>query len=91
MLAMASGVLTACHTAKPLVKPDTVAMTAPKGVKPNRQQHTGVATQVNYAAGRRFDALFLEAIRQKEAEHIDAEYELLDAALKIRPDAPEAL
>lgn len=50
-----------------------------------------MATQVNYAAGRRFDALFLEAIRQKEAEHIDAEYELLDAALKIRPDAPEAL
>lgn len=91
LLAMASGVLTACHTAKPVVKPDTVAMTAPKGVKPNRQQHTGVATQVNYAAGRRFDALFLEAIRQKEAEHIDAEYELLDAALKIRPDAPEAL
>ncbi len=39
----------------------------------------------------RFDALFFEAIQQKMAENYDAEYELLDAALKVNPDAPEAL
>lgn len=49
------------------------------------------ATTLSYDKQRRFDELFLEAIRQKEAEHIDAEYELLDAALSINPNATEAL
>lgn len=47
--------------------------------------------QLGYADARRFDALFLEAVRQKQKENYDAEYELLDAALAISPDAPEAL
>lgn len=45
----------------------------------------------NYKQERRFNELFLEAIRQKEADHIDAEYELLSSALKIKPNAPEAI
>lgn len=49
------------------------------------------ARRLSYAEARRFDALFLEAVRQKEKENYDAEYELLSAALAISPDAPEAL
>lgn len=40
---------------------------------------------------RRFNELFLESVRQKELERTDAQFELLEAALKICPDAPEAL
>lgn len=43
------------------------------------------------AAQRQFDALFLEAIRQKEKENYDAEFELLTEALALNSDAPEAL
>lgn len=39
----------------------------------------------------RFDQYFLEAVRQKQGEHLDAAYELLGRALAINPDAPEAL
>lgn len=39
----------------------------------------------------RFNEYFLEAIRQKEKEAYDAEYELLRAALDVCPDAPEGL
>lgn len=40
---------------------------------------------------RRFNELFLEAMRQKAQEKIDAEFELLHAALAIDPHAAEAL
>lgn len=40
---------------------------------------------------RRYAAFFLEAVRQKQQEHTDAQYELLNAALKLKPDASEAL
>lgn len=40
---------------------------------------------------RRYDELFLESMRQKLADHIDAQYELLDAALSLNPDASEAV
>lgn len=49
------------------------------------------ADRLSYADRRRFDALFLEAIRQKEKENYDAEYELISAALAIDSMAPEAL
>lgn len=38
-----------------------------------------------------FDRFYLEAICQKQAGHPDAEYDLLSQALRIHPDAPEAL
>lgn len=73
--------LSACRTSKHTAAPKaqhSQAQVAPQAV-------------LSYAQQRRFDELFLEAIRQKEAEHIDAESELLDAALRINPHAPEAL
>lgn len=46
---------------------------------------------VSHERTRRFNELYLEAIRQKQLERIDAEYELLRAALEICPDASEAI
>lgn len=40
---------------------------------------------------QRFNVLFLEAERQKCAGHTDAQYELLTEALRLCPQAPEAL
>ena len=50
-----------------------------------------VGKQLNAADQRQFNRLFLEAIRQKEKENYDAEYELLSEALLLNADAPEAL
>ena len=44
-----------------------------------------------YHTERIFNKLFLEAIRQKQREQVDAEFELLDAALRIKPASPEAI
>lgn len=46
---------------------------------------------LSYEDRRRFDALYLEAIRQREKSAFDAEAELLRAALDINPLAAEAL
>jgi len=46
---------------------------------------------LSYEDRRRFDGLFLEAVRQREHQRFDAEYELLRAALAINPSASEAL
>ena len=43
------------------------------------------------AEAERFNLLFLEAMRQKEASHYDAEHDLLAEALRLNPEAPEAL
>lgn len=48
-------------------------------------------TSLSSKQEHRYNELFLEAIRQKEADHIDAEYELLSAALQINPCASEAV
>lgn len=44
-----------------------------------------------YETQRRVDALFLEAVRQREKGSYDAESELLAEALRVDPDMPEAL
>lgn len=46
--------------------------------------------QTEAPSARRYNELFLEAIRQKEAEHIDAEFELLNGAIALCPEAAEA-
>lgn len=46
---------------------------------------------LSYEQRREFDALYLEAIRQRELQRYDAEFELLSAALDINPSASEAL
>lgn len=48
-------------------------------------------SRLDYADQRRFNALFLEAIRQKQKENYDAAHELLAEALRLDPDASEAL
>ena len=73
--------LSACHTTKRAAVPKAQ----------HSQALTAQGGALTYAQQRRFNELFLEAIRQKEAEHIDAESELLEAALHINPNAPEAL
>lgn len=40
---------------------------------------------------RRFDELFLEAVRYKQKDDRATEHDLLEEALRINPDAPEAL
>ena len=70
-------VLASCGTRAPR-RPD-----APQQVK-------AVVPDAEEMPSRRFNELFLEAIRQKEAEHIDAEYELLARALRIAPDDADA-
>lgn len=73
--------VSACHNAKHVQKSESrkeVTAHVPKHLLSRAQQW-------------RYNELFLEAIRQKEAGHISAEHELLDAALKINPLASEAL
>lgn len=79
-------VLTACRSAKH-TEPSVVAA---HPLRTEQAEHL-VKKEPSYEESRRFNMLFLEAIRQKEADHIDAEFELLGEALKIMPDAPEAL
>ncbi len=75
--------LAACHNTKPVVNTSQ---------QPSSSTDVTTATPVlSYAEQRQFDELFLESVRQKEAEHIDAQYELLNAALQINPLADEAL
>ncbi|MGM9693462.1 MAG: tetratricopeptide repeat protein, partial [Alloprevotella sp.] len=71
--------LTACSGSRPAVS------SAPPTEK------TSTASVERKERPRRFNELFLESVRQKELEHTDAQFELLEAALKLRPDAPEAL
>ena len=79
-----------CHGGKQVVRPLQQPSAPAPATRP--QAATPIVPRpVSYEDKRRFDKLFLEAIRQKEADHIDAEYELLAEALKIRPLAPEAL
>jgi len=62
--------------------------------KPSGTGESGAAAArraLGYEQQRKFDALYLEAIRQRERQNFDAEYELLSAALAINPSASEAL
>lgn len=78
-------VASSCHTQR---SAHTQASINAAATTPNLPSH---ALAISYKQERRFNELFLEAIRQKEADHIDAEYELLDAALKLNPNASEAI
>ena len=72
-------VLASCHTQQ-----------AGKSAAPDVQEEGTAVSLTEAPYARRYNELFLEAIRQKEAEHIDSEFELLNAALALCPDAPEA-
>ncbi len=81
-------VASSCHTQRSAHTQSAQASINAAATTPNLPSH---ALAISYKQERRFNELFLEAIRQKEADHIDAEYELLDAALKLNPNASEAI
>lgn len=72
-----------------------VLLPAPAAALPAATDSVPPAVRAAAAApgdrSQRFNEYFLEAIRQKEKGAYDAEYELLRAALRLHPDAPEAL
>ena len=78
-----------CGTPRQAAQPESAAAHLRKPSGHTDSEHS--ASPLPERRQRRFNELFLEAIRQKEAERIDAEYELLDAALRIAPRAPEAV
>lgn len=73
--------LASCHSSQP---------TLPESAQ-REQAGDGMSIRLTDAESRRFNQLFLEAIRQKEADHTDAEYELLQEALAIHPEDAEAV
>ena len=75
---LAALVLVACRTAVPQQKETANASFAARQALTYEQQ-------------RQFDMLYLESVNQRNQLHFDAEYELLDQALKINPKASEAL
>ena len=77
--------LSACRTQPPRTTKPTDVFRQPKVA------HQVAVTEADYHTDRAFDMLFLEAVRQKQREQIDAEFELLDAALRLKPAAPEAV
>ena len=77
--------LSACRTQPPRTAKPTDAFRQPKVA------HQVAMTEADYRTERAFNKLFLEAVRQKQREQIDAEFELLDAALRLKPAAPEAV
>lgn len=77
--------LSACRTQPPRTAKPTDAFRQPKVA------HQVAMTEADYHTDRAFDMLFLEAVRQKQREQVDAEFELLDAALRLKPAAPEAV
>ena len=87
LLALLLCLLCACRTQAPQQPSDSPGL-SPLHPKASRREPVSA---LDYETRRRFDRLFLEAVRQKQKEAIDAEYELLRAALDIAPYAPEAL
>ncbi len=81
---LAAGLLFSCQTARHAAGRADAAATA-------REKGKAAESVPDYYKERRYNELFLEAVRQKEAERVDAQYELLDAALRLMPRAPEAL
>lgn len=85
LLCLLLGVLTACRTHKVEQPSDRF-----DDGRPEVGQLVAPPPAV-HERDHRFNELFLEAVRQKGLERIDAEYELLDAALELNPDAAEAV
>ncbi len=81
---LAAGLLSSCRTARHAGGGEGAAASV-------REKGKTAESVPDYYKERRYNELFLEAVRQKEAERVDAQYELLDAALRLIPRAPEAL
>ncbi len=81
---LAAGLLSSCRTARHAGGGEGAAASV-------REKGKTAESVPDYYKERRYNELFLEAVRQKETERVDAQYELLDAALRLIPRAPEAL
>ena len=60
---------------------DKIKRVAPQAVK---------ADSLSYEASRRYNYFFLEAVRQQNAGHYDAAFDLINYCLQINPNAAEA-
>ncbi len=58
--------------------------------KKAKVERTVTVPPLSYNDSRRYDLFFLEAIRQQEAGHYDAAFDLLNHCLSINPNAAEA-
>lgn len=87
LLLLLAGFVTACH------HPDSQGRTGLVAFEPGAAETlNGTApVRISYERSRRFNELFLESLRQKYQNRIDAQYELLDKALQINPEASEAI
>lgn len=86
LLLLLAGIFTACH------RPDSPERTGLAAVGPvAAEAPNGKPVRISYERDTRFNELFLESLRQKYQNRIDAQYELLDKALQINPEASEAI
>ena len=60
---------------------DKIKRVAPQAVK---------ADSLSYEASRRYNYFFLEAVRQQNAGHYDAAFDLINYCLQLNPNAAEA-
>lgn len=87
LLLLLAGFVTACH------HPDSQGRTGLVAFEPGVAEtlNGSAPVRISYERSRRFNELFLESLRQKYQNRIDAQYELLDKALQINPEASEAI
>ncbi len=73
--------LLCCLTLPSHARRDKIKRVAPKAVK---------ADSLSYEASRRYNYFFLEAVRQQNAGHYDAAFDLINYCLQLNPNAAEA-
>lgn len=71
----------------------SVGCSAPQTAQKDKDaaQHEVSHRTLSYEQQRRFNDLYLEAVRQREKNNYDASYDLLTGALELNPDASEAV
>ena len=73
--------LLCCLTLPSQARRDKIKRVAPQAVK---------ADSLSYEASRRYNYFFLEAVRQQNAGHYDAAFDLINYCLQLNPNAAEA-
>ena len=73
--------LLCCLSLPSQARRDKIKRVAPQAVK---------ADSLSYEASRRYNYFFLEAVRQQNAGHYDAAFDLINYCLQINPNAAEA-
>jgi len=73
--------LLCCLTLPSQARRDKIKRVAPQAVK---------ADSLSYEVSRRYNYFFLEAVRQQNAGHYDAAFDLINYCLQLNPNAAEA-